>query len=883
MAYAIDRRDRMFNASNLNDLYARFDRKCFLALNGLSPLFGTNLGLNYYSLNVPYGVVYQYRRDPATCRRLAGPDAYLENYDQAKAYEELSKLENAFLDVSGGQVYVDKYLPSDPPVTIDVKQIHFSFELLKRRVDDRDYDVHLGWDPPTSAQTSYINNSLGSSPRFPPSRIHKHETAVADIYIEGFSEFTIKNTYQRYDCWRVHNCNQSVLNVFLQKPDQSSITIQIEPSSCRSFRRDSSGNWVTSWSNGNPCRYFFPYFSRDVPFFAGGPPSSTAGTFMAIERSASANNIANPFILFKWQAALFAQLDPDLRFNILSTYRGSYKDPIKDSELIGDCVFTWGRAKVVEVINGVVSRDFFKTFTSTATLVDDLEDIGIAVTKSHGLLSLIPKTNNASIAIYPVDANVFVGGTTNPYWLIPSTGTSVSTFYPASYSTENHAATIGWLTNNDPDFFDSISVLRRRIAVEEGYLSSYDDITEVSDSIVSPFTLTPAGLCCKAVTGLPIQTWDTYAFDEVENYERRASAGTLFIQERSAGEAPPASGFSGTKYISGIRTYLFQVLSSSLYYEKILPVFTESSFSGINAAFVPPNGPWGFASSVYDANLSRVLSVSTGGQDFWINKWGASNGRDAKVRILGQPDQTLQRPIQTTTETPALIPDDVFPDLNNPQMAGLVGVITLGNDFNLSQINYRDTNQYFNIPYTPSFVTQSGGTGPIFHKIPKSAWLWNLLEWAVSSWTRAIPVCMGNENVPLIGGVPLISVISTYDLDSSDESGRRAFSISQAQHDQLLTSGIPAYRQQLPPPFPIGTFNYWVASEDLASYCKSYGFNSYNFDTVDDFFAPTRRFEERSYSAGEKTMVSSYVDSASFGPSVSKLLYGSIRYVDLTS
>jgi hypothetical protein len=140
---------------------------------------------------------------------------------------------------------------------------------------------------------------------------------------------------------------------------------------------------------------------------------------------------------------------------------------------------------------------------------------------------------------------------------------------------------------------------------------------------------------------------------------------------------------------------------------------------------------------------------------------------------------------------------------------------------------------------------------------------------------------MGNENVPLIGGAPLISVISTYDLDSSDESGRRAFAISQAQHDQLLTSGIPAYRQQLPPPFPIGTYSYWVAAEDLASYCKSYGFNSYNFDTVDDFFTPTKRFEQRSYSESEKTMVSSYVDSASFGPSVSKLLYGSIRYVDL--
>lgn len=872
----------MFNASNLNDLYSRFDRKCFLALNGLSPLFGTDLGLTYYSLNIPYGVVYQYRRDPATCRRLAGPDAYLENYDQEQAYIELSKLENVHLDASTGQVYVDKYFQSDPPVNIDVKQIHFSFELLKRRVNGMDYDVHLGWDPPTPAQTSYINGSLGASPRFPPSRIHKHDTAVADIYVEGFSEFSIRNTYQRYDCWRVHNCNASTLNVLLQVPDGSSVTVPIEPSACRSFRRDTSGNWITTWKDGTPCRYFFPYFSKDIPFFAGGPPSSTAGAFMAIERSASANNIANPFIIFRWQSALFAQLDPDVRFNILSTYPKTYKDPIKDTELIGDCVFTWGRAKVVETINGVISRDFFKTFESTDTLINDLEDIGISVTKTHGELSLIPKTENASINIYPVDANVFIGGTSNLYWSIPSTGATVSTIYPASYQTENHSSTIGWIPTNEPDFFESIGVLRRRIAVEEGYLSSYDDSEEFPDYVISPVTLTPLGLSCSAITGFPIQTWNGFAFDEIADYEYRAYVGDLFISPRKAGDGPPSSAWRGSKYISGVRTYLFHVLTSSPYYERILPVFTSSSFAGVNAAFVPPNGPWGFASSVYDSNLSRVLSVSTGGQDFWLNKWGASGGRDAKVRILGQPDQTLQTPIKTTTATPPLIPDDVFGDLNNPQMAGIVGVITLGNDFNLSQINYRDTSQYFNLPYVPSFVTQSGGTGPIFHKIPKSAWLWNLLEWAVSAWTRAIPVCMGNENVPLIGGVPLKSVIDTYNLDSSDSSGRRAFAINENQYDLLLTSGIPAYREALPPPFPAGTYDYWVAADDLADYCKRYGFNSFNFDTVDDILTPTTRFKKRSYSEGEKTMVSSYVDSWSFGPSVSKQMYGSIRYVDLS-
>ena len=865
----------MFNASNLNDLYSRFDRKCFIALNGLSPLFG-GIDSGSYGLTIPYGVVYQYRRDPATCRRLGGPDSYLENYDQSKAYVELSKLESVHLDVNGGQVYVDRYLPTVTPINVDVKQIHFSFELLKREVDGKLYDVHLGWDPPTPAQVSIVSGSLGESPRFPPSRIHKHETAVADIYVEGFSEFAIKNTYQRFDCWRVHNCNASPLNVSLQIADGSSITVSIEPSSCRAFRRNPLGNWITSWPDGTNCRYFFPYITKDVPFFAGGPPSSTAGAFMAIERSASANNISNPFIVFKWQEALFAQIDPDRKFNILKTYPNSYKDPIRDSELIGDCVFTWGRAKVVESIGGEVVREYFKVFEGVSKFIENLDDIGVSASKAHGSLLLTPKAENLTVAIYPVDCNVFIGGTSNLYWSIEPTGLSVSTIYPASYTTENHESTIGWITGNSPDWFESIENLRKRIAVEEGYYNSIDDIETLSDTIVSKFTMTPLGLCCSSVTGLPIQTWNGLAYDELDGYEYRAFVGDLFIKYRMAGDGIPA--FSTTKYVSGIRTWFFHVLSSSIHYEKILPVL---SAYGVNAAFVPPNGPWGFASSVYDSNLSRILSVSTGGADFWINKWGASNGMDAKVRILGQPDITLQTPIQTTTATPPLVPDDVFRSLDNPQMAGIAGTVTIGNDFNISQINYKEAGQYFNLPYVPSFVTATGGTGPIFHKIPKSAWLWNLIEWAVDSWTRAIPLCMGNENAPMLGGVPLKSIIDTYNLDSSIASGRRAFAINELQYDQLLSNGIPAYRQALPPPFPAGTYDYWVASEDLASYCKSRGFNSYNFDTVNSVLTATKRFEERSYSAGEKVQVASYVDSVSFGPSVSKQLYGSIRYVDL--
>jgi hypothetical protein len=292
-------------------------------------------------------------------------------------------------------------------------------------------------------------------------------------------------------------------------------------------------------------------------------------------------------------------------------------------------------------------------------------------------------------------------------------------------------------------------------------------------------------------------------------------------------------------------------------------------------AFVPPRGPWGFASSVYDAELSRVLSATTGGADFWINKWGASSGKDNQVRILGQPNQTLQTPIQTTTQTPDLVADDVFYDLDNPKMAGVAGVTTIGGIYNLAQINYRDTGQYFNLPYIPSFVSQTGGTGPIFHKIKKSAWLWNSLEWAVEAWTRSIPMCMGNTNAPLIGGITLGSVARG---SSDNSSGRIAFFISEPVYSQLLTNGILAYQQNAAPP-STAVFH-WVAPEDLESYCKRFGFNSYNFDAFKLPYGNPSLFTQdtipfRSYSEGEKTESVEY--------KAPPIFYGSLRYVDLTA
>ena len=63
MAFATDRKDKMFTARNLNYLYSRFDQKCYQAFNGMGPLFA-NSAAGVWQGQYPYGVWYVYRNDP---------------------------------------------------------------------------------------------------------------------------------------------------------------------------------------------------------------------------------------------------------------------------------------------------------------------------------------------------------------------------------------------------------------------------------------------------------------------------------------------------------------------------------------------------------------------------------------------------------------------------------------------------------------------------------------------------------------------------------------------------------------------------------------------------------------------------------------------------
>jgi len=916
MPFATSRTDRMFTARNLNSLYGRADQKCARVLDGKSPLFA-NSAAGVWQGQYPYGVWYVFRNDPASCRRLRDPGTgipgigtiYRDNHDQTQVAIELSKLENQYLDTQGGQVYVDHPIIGVDPFTCDIGTIHFSFELLTREVNGVRYDIHLGWDPDDGNGTSYVRGSLGAAidPTLPPGRIHKHRLSVADIALEGPLEFRIPKSYQRYDCYRVHNCNAKAAVVYLQLPDGSTDRQFVAAGSCRSFRRRPDGTWAYRFPGGDFSRYFFPYFTGDIPFLAEGPPSwsdtATQSEFLSLERSAQANNVANSFIINEWRRVMQAVYDPSLPYDIRQVYSGVYADPANGNTTIGNAVFTWGRARVVYYnAAGDAFDDQIRIFTGTIAFAEQIKDLGVDVTVNPTDITMVSR--RGTIRIYPIDANIFTT-VFDPFWEITTAGTTISTIYPAQYTTEtpgSGSGSVTWAAGNEPTIFESMRDLRRRVAVEVGFLNTFDDVVDISEEKVGLVTMTPLGLTVRASTATGIDG------NLLLNFETTATNDSLWIADR-----PPGFGvgpWQNFRFTSGTKSFHIAVpgASTALQWANVLPARSCTSSTGaiqqveaVNSAFIPPGGPWGFSSSVFDFDVARAYQIDTTvavnddrpwGGDFWLNKWGAYGGADASVRIPGMPNQTHQydnviRDANGSFDaiTFAAV-DDIFKDQRQASFASSVPFVSStyfapyrDNMTTISWTGGVETYGSFDLPYQTIENPFLPGGGPFFHKIPKSAWLWNLLEWTIRSWTRAVPLCLGQDVCPLYDASTLIPGL-VYG-SSGRESGGTIPSFylpNEAIYDILIANGIVAYYDF----DPYGTKYWYVPAVNLAAYCDSRGFTSWNFDTENGQptastpVASTGYDKLRNYGTGERSQNGSYYDASAGADK-----YLSIRYVDL--
>jgi hypothetical protein len=354
-------------------------------------------------------------------------------------------------------------------------------------------------------------------------------------------------------------------------------------------------------------------------------------------------------------------------------------------------------------------------------------------------------------------------------------------------------------------------------------------------------------------------------------------------------------------YISAKKTYIIaQPSNYSGLYGHVFPqigtaIGSENYHPAVDCAYVPSGGPWGFSSSVYDSNLERVFTTdplvpaitNVFGSDFWINKWGGKGGVDASVRILGKPNQTIQS---------NGVADDVFKDLNNPAMAGLAPYygqisVTTSAQAQIADIRWIG-DSYFNLPYSPTVdAINYDGIGQFYHKIPKSAFLWNLLEAHVGGWNRAVPLAHGEIWCPIYefnsSGILFPSNLGNFmpkDTTTTvlDTQWGASFFITPEQYNSLIANGVQAKKIFDNDPL-VMEYYYIVTQIDIATYCSSKGFRSFNFDCTNQVISATggiitpadRYNTKRSYGFGETVVGASYVDVTNGD------LYRTIRLVDL--
>lgn len=104
-------------------------------------------------------------------------------------------------------------------------------------------------------------------------------------------------------------------------------------------------------------------------------------------------------------------------------------------------------------------------------------------------------------------------------WEISTTPTTFLTVYPWPSSFDSF-----WSTGNEATIFDKVIDVRRRLAVEAGFLNNYDDVSDISEDRVGLLRLTPQGLACSV--GNPVGIDGNLLID----YEVYATSSQLYIK-----------------------------------------------------------------------------------------------------------------------------------------------------------------------------------------------------------------------------------------------------------------------------------------------------------------------------------------------------------------
>jgi hypothetical protein len=175
--------------------------------------------------------------------------------------------------------------------------------------------------------------SLSSTMRFVERR---RRTVQAELILEGVTSLIFESRWNKYDFFRIHNCNGFAATVMFQATDGStSHTVTVPPYGSQCVRRTGVDGTYT-----DGFRYFQRFLPGDARFYAGGTSLKGGG-----------NNVVCPAIIVPWVNSLLggrpydsAQsyfpptvwLDPSMRAPLPARSAALYGDTSNGSTLIGD-------------------------------------------------------------------------------------------------------------------------------------------------------------------------------------------------------------------------------------------------------------------------------------------------------------------------------------------------------------------------------------------------------------------------------------------------------------------------------------------------------------------------------------------------------------------
>ena len=289
-----------------------------------------------------------------------------------------------------------------------------------------------------------------------PAPEKNYKYALAEIIVEGPLAVSIPAAYDKYQCFRIHNCNAAAITVTF---DNFTVTVPMFGSQI--VRRDLIAS-TTVASQGTNYRlgghYFFSYEANDPRFYWFLP--SNGMSVVDDGRAANsmhANNLSNFSILFDWiqyftrtvdftalsGSTVFAGFnqDPKVQCDISAWYGNYYGDVTKPGTLLGDVLHHKGDILIirqsktqVDAIAGwpTVTVDRV-TFNGYTTIVADFGAHKLTVAPNAGGDLVISNADTANdIYLVSISTNLLKAGESIPS-MVDLTGTKTFTIESAIF------------------------------------------------------------------------------------------------------------------------------------------------------------------------------------------------------------------------------------------------------------------------------------------------------------------------------------------------------------------------------------------------------------------------------------------------------------------